>query len=145
MCPAKASGAFSLLSSAFSFLKESAMRRFRLVAVLLLASTTSCVEITAANTAELVVGLKAKTTGSSCVFASPDPVSIRVNQGLGFQNNGSGQLTVILEDDDTPLVSVGPSQKSGGIKFSDPGTYRYYIQGCGGSSAELHTINVTVN
>ena len=117
----------------------------RLLGILLLACTTSCLEVTASDTAELVVGLKPKTSASSCVFASPDPVSIRVNQGLGFQNQGSGQLTVILEDDDTPLVSIGASQKSGGIKFSTPGTRRYYIQGCGGSSAELHVINVTVN
>ena len=117
----------------------------RLIATVLLASTTSCLEVTAAETAELVVGLKPKATGSFCVNATPDPVAIRVDQGLGFENLGSGQLTVMLEDDDTPLVSVGASQKSGGIKFSSPGTYRYYIQGCGGSSAELHVITVTIN
>ena len=54
-------------------------------------------------------------------------------------------ITIVLHEDDLPLVSVAPGDTSGAIKFRDPGTHQYYSQGCGSTNTELHTLAVTVN
>jgi len=60
-------------------------------------------------------------------------------------NNSSVHLTIVLLDDHLPLVSVAPGDTSGAVKFKDPGTHKYYSQGCGTGTAEAHTPSVTVN
>jgi plastocyanin len=117
----------------------------RVIAAALLLATASCMEVTASETAETTVGLSSKSGNAKCVQASPDPASVRVNQGVGFLNKSTTTLTIVLAEDDTPLVTVESKQTSGAVKFSSPGTRRYYIQGCGSSTAELHTIIVSVN
>ena len=117
----------------------------RVLAAALFCATAACVEVTASETAEATVSLKPKAANTVCMRASPDPVSIRANQGVSFANSSSASLTVMLSESNTPLVTVDPGQTSGAIKFSTPGTRQYYIQGCGSASAELHRITVTVN
>jgi hypothetical protein len=114
-----------------------------LVAVLI--ATASCREITAADHASVFVTLTPKTGSAACVIADPEPAAVRRHQGISFVNRSSVQLTLVLRDDHVPLVSVAPNDRSRPVKFSQPGMYHYYSQGCGSSVSELHTLSVTIN
>ena len=114
------------------------------VAALVLAAV-SCSDVTAADFAPVQVVLTPRAGSAACVVASPEPASVRVKQGISFVNKSSEHITIVLEDDDLPLVSVAPNDTSGAVKFRSPGIYYYYSQACGSSLGNLHTLAVTVN
>jgi len=120
------------------------MRARPFLAVLAIA-TTSCSEVTAADAARVNVVLTPKVGSAACVTANPEPAAVRVKQGISFVNKSTIHLTIILKEDDLPLVSVAPGDTSGAVKFREPGVHQYYSQGCGSGTAELHTLSVTVN
>jgi hypothetical protein len=117
--------------------------RWMLLPALLLA--TSCQEITAADSAPVTVVLTPKTGSAACVTADPEPASVRVKQGINFRNESSLPITIVLIDDDLPLVTVQPGGTSGGVKFASAGIRQYYSQACGSGMAERHTLAATVN
>jgi hypothetical protein len=117
----------------------------RLVLAALLIATASCQDITAADTAPVHVILTPKPGSAACVTASPEPASVRVKQGISFVNHSSMPITIVLVEDDLPLVTVAPSDTSSGVKFASAGLRQYYSQACGSGTAELHTLAVTVN
>jgi hypothetical protein len=117
----------------------------RLLPVLLLFAATSCQDVTAADYAHVQVILIPKPGSAACVIATPEPASVRVNQGIAFVNKSSVPLTIVLLDDHLPLVSVAPNDTSRAAEFSDAGLRQYYSQACGSGTGELHTLAVTVN
>jgi len=117
----------------------------RPVLAALLIATISCDDIAAAEGSSVKVTLTAKPGSAACVIAVPEPASVKVKQGLSFVNQSSVQLTIVLLDDNLPLVSVAPGDTSGAVKFSDAGLRQYYSQACGSGVAELHTLAVTIN
>jgi len=117
----------------------------RPIHVALLIAAVSCEDVTAADAARVNVTLTPKIGSAACVIADPEPAAVKVKQGISFVNRSSVQLTIVLVNDNLPLVSVAPGDTSGAIKFSDPGIHQYYSQGCGSGNAELHTLAVTVN
>ena len=119
------------------------MRRTLLPAMLLAA--TSCADITAADAAGVMIVLTPKTGSAACVVANPEPASVRVKQGISFINKSTVSLTLVLAEDDLPLVSVAPGDTSGAVKFSEEGIRLYYSLGCGSALSEMHTLAVTVN
>jgi hypothetical protein len=119
------------------------MRLIVVAAVLI--STVSCADITAADSAPVHIILEPKPGSAACVIASPEPASVRVKQGLSFVNHSSLPITIVLVDDDLPLVSVAPSDTSNAVQFRSAGLRQYYSQACGSGIAELHTLAVTVN
>ena len=119
-------------------------KRVALVAALLVA-TTSCEDVTAADSASVHVTLSPKAGSAACVVANPEPAAVKAKQGISFVNHSTTQLTIVLQKDHVPLVSIAPNETSRPVKFSEPGIYQYYSQGCGSSSAELHTLSVTIN
>ena len=119
--------------------------RLRLALVALLCATASCRDITAAGTASVYVILTPKVGSAACLNADPEPAAVRVNRGISFVNKSSVQITLVLRDDHVPLVAVAPDDTSRAVKFSEPGIYHYYSQGCGASTTELHTLSVTIN
>ena len=108
-------------------------------------AAASCQDITAADRAAVYVTLTPKAASAACVFADPEPAAVRVKQGVSFVNRSSVQVTLVLRKDDVPLVAVAPNDTSNAVKFSDPGVYYYYSQGCGSTTTELHTLSVTIN
>ena len=117
----------------------------RIALVALLVATTSCQDVTAADSAAAHVTLSPKAGSAACVIADPEPAAVKANRGISFVNRSSVQLTIVLRKDNLPLVSVAPNDTSRPVKFSEPGIYQYYSQGCGSSTAELHTLSVTIN
>ena len=115
-----------------------------LAAVVVLASI-ACQDVTAADSAPVHVVLTPKPGSAACVTATPEPASVRVKQGINFVNQSSVPITIVLREDNRPLVSVAPSDTSGAIKFREAGIYQYYSQACGSGVAELHTLAVTIN
>lgn len=111
----------------------------------LLIAAASCQDITAADSTTMRVILTPKTGSAACVIADPEPAAVRVKQGISFVNHSSVQITIVLLEDDLPLVSVAPNDTSGAIKFSSAGIHQYYSQACGSGTAERHTLAVTVN
>jgi hypothetical protein len=111
----------------------------------LLLATISCEDITAADGARVNVTLTPKAGSAACVIANPEPAAVKVDQGISFVNKSSVHLTIVLLNDNLPLVSVAPGDTSGAVKFRDPGIHQYYSQGCGSGTSELHTLSVTVN
>lgn len=120
------------------------LQRQALVAVAALAFA-SCKDITAAESAGAYVTLTPKVGSAACVTADPEPAAVRANQGISFVNRSSVQLTIVLKRDNVPLVAVAPGDTSRAVKFSEAGVYQYYSQGCGSTTAELHTLSVTIN
>jgi hypothetical protein len=110
-----------------------------------LVAAVSCEDITAADAASVNVTLTPKTGSAACVIANPEPAAVRADHGVSFINKSSVQITIVLAEDNLPLVSVAPGDTSNAVKFRDPGIHQYYSQGCGSGTAELHTISVTVN
>ena len=117
----------------------------RLALVALVAVTASCRDITAADYASVYVTLTPKVGSAACLNADPEPAAVRVNRGISFINESSVQVTLVLREDHVPLVAVAPNRTSRPVKFSEPGIYHYYSQGCGASTSELHTLAVTIN
>jgi hypothetical protein len=114
--------------------------------VVALAVVASCQDVTAANTGPVaVVTLMPKALKPACVFADPEPASVPANQGIAFENRSSVSITIVLVDDDTPLVSVAPGETSRAVKFRTEGVRQYYSLGCGSAAGERHTLAVTVN
>ncbi|HMC55177.1 MAG TPA: hypothetical protein VKH19_08415 [Gemmatimonadaceae bacterium] len=118
------------------------MRSFLVVA---LVAAGSCAEVTAADYAPVTVTLTAKAASAACVFADPEPASVRQDQGIAFANKSSVQITIVLVEDDKPLVTVPAGAESGAIKFRNEGIHQYYSLGCGSALSERHTLAVTVN
>lgn len=118
-------------------------KRIALAALLL--ATASCDDVTAADSASAQVTLSPRAGSAACVIADPEPAAVKAKQGISFVNRSSVRLTLVLQKDNVPLVSVAPNETSSPVKFSEPGIYQYYSQGCGSSSAELHTLSVTIN
>ena len=116
-----------------------------LCATVLLVAATSCQDITAADGAGVFVTLTPKSASAACVIAEPEPASVREDQGLSFVNHSTVQITIVLIDDNLPLVSVAPGDTSGAVKFRDAGLRQYYSQGCGSGLGELHMLAVTIN
>ena len=121
------------------------LKRLALVALVIATAmaTASCEDITAADSARAFVTLTPKLGNAACVNANPEPAAVKEKQGISFVNKSSVQITIVLRKDNVPLVAVAPNDTSGAVKFSEPGIYQYYSQGCG--SAELHTLSVTIN
>lgn len=117
----------------------------RLALVALLVAVASCQEITAADVPSVFVTLTPRTVGSACVVAEPEPAAVRQDRGVSFVNRTSVQLTLVMQQNDVPLVAVAPGDTSRAVKFNDPGIYQYYSQGCGSGAGELHTLSVTIN
>ena len=117
----------------------------RPVLAALLLATLSCRDVTAADASTSHVTLRPKPGSAACVIAEPEPASVRVKQGLSFVNQSSVTLTIVLVDDNLPLVSVAPGDTSGAVKFRDAGIRQYYSQACGSGTSELHVLAVTVN
>ena len=117
------------------------------IALLTLAAVAAaaCQDVTAADRAGVHVTLTPKTGSAACVYADPEPAAVRVKQGISFVNRSSVQVTLVLRQDNVPLVAVAPNDTSRAVKFSDAGTYYYYSQGCGSTNTELHTLSVTIN
>ena len=113
--------------------------------VALVAATASCKDITAADSAGVFITLTPKSGSAACVVADPEPAAVRAKQGIGFVNRSSVQLTLVLRQDNVPLVAVAPNDTSNAIRFREPGIYQYYSQGCGSGATELHTLSVTIN
>jgi hypothetical protein len=119
-------------------------KRVALVAALLLA-TAACEDVTAADSASVHVTLSPKAGSAACVVANPEPAAVKAKRGISFVNQSSVQITLVLQKDHVPLVSIPPNETSRPVQFSEPGIYQYYSQGCGSSSTELHTLSVTIN
>lgn len=117
----------------------------RIALLVLLAAVASCENITAADVPSAYVTLTPRSASVACVIADPEPAAVRENRGVSFVNRSSVQLTLVLKQNDVPLVSVAPGDTSRAVKFSDPGVYQYYSQGCGSGSGDLHTLSVTIN
>ena len=117
----------------------------RLALAALVIAAASCKDITAADHARAYVTLTPKIGSAACVIADPEPAAVKANQGISFVNKSSVQVTLVLKQDNLPLVSVAPSDTSNAVKFSEPGIYQYYSQGCGSGSTELHTLSITIN
>ena len=114
------------------------------VAALLIAAV-SCQEVTAADIAPVRVKLTPKPGSAACVIADPEPASVRVKQGISFVNHSSVAVTIVLVEDDLPLLTVAPGDTSGAVKFTSAGLRQYYSQACGSGTAERHTLAVTIN
>lgn len=117
----------------------------RLASAALVLMAASCKDITAADHARIHVTLTPKVGSAACVIADPEPAAVKANQGISFVNESSLQLTLVLKQNNLPLVAVAPGDTSNAVKFSEPGIYQYYSQGCGSGSTELHTLSVTIN
>ncbi len=117
----------------------------RLALLALLVAVASGENITAADAASVYVTLNPRTASAACVTADPEPAAVRANQGISFVNRSSVQLTLVLTQNDVPLVAVAPGDTSRAVQFSDPGVYQYYSQGCGSGTGDLHTLSVTIN
>ena len=117
----------------------------RVALVTLLVVLAACQDVTAADDASTFVTLSPKSGSAACVTANPEPAAVKAKRGISFVNQSSVQLTIVLQKDNVPLVSVAPNSTSSPVKFSEPGIYQYYSQGCGSSTAELHTLSVTIN
>jgi plastocyanin len=119
------------------------LRRLALAALAI--TTASCKDVTAADHARVHVTLTPKVGSAACVVADPEPAAVKADRGISFVNKSSVPLTIVLRKDNLPLVSVAPNDTSNAVKFSEPGIYHYYSQGCGSGVAELHTLSVTIN
>ena len=108
-------------------------------------AAASCQDVTAAERAGVYVTLTPKTGSAACVYADPEPAAVRVRQGVSFVNRSSVQVTLVLRQDNVPLVAVAPNDTSRAVKFADAGVYYYYSQGCGSTNTETHTLSVTIN
>ena len=117
----------------------------RLALAALVIAVASCKDITAADHARVHVTLTPKAGSAACVVADPEPAAVKANQGISFVNESSVQLTLVLKQDNVPLVAVAPGDTSNAVKFSEPGIYQYYSQGCGSGTTELHTLSITIN
>ena len=117
------------------------------IAVLTLAAVAAaaCQDITAARRAGVYVTLTPKIGSAACVYADPEPAAVRVQQGISFVNKSTVQVTLVLRQDNVPLVAVAPNDTSNAVKFADAGVYYYYSQGCGSTNSETHTLSVTIN
>lgn len=111
----------------------------------LLVGSLSCKDITAADYAPVQVVLTSKTGSAACVIADPEPAAVKVKQGISFVNESTVQITIVLVEDDLPLVSVAPGDTSGAVKFNSAGVRQYYSLGCGSALQERHTLSVTIN
>ena len=113
--------------------------------LLLAAALAGCDAVASSEPASVVVRLRPSNANSSCVVASPDPAAIRAGQSVAFRNETSVTHTVVAEGLNTPWTVVEPGETSGSIEFTFASTKKYYVQSCGNSSNNLHTIVVTVN
>lgn len=109
------------------------------------AGLLACQDITAADTASTIVTLTPKSASAACVVAEPEPAAVRVDRGISFVNRSTVHLTLVLVEDNVPLVSMAPGDTSRPVKFSKAGVHEYYSQGCGSHTSERHTISVTIN
>lgn len=111
------------------------------------AALSACTDATATTSPPtVIVTLSAASTSSNaCVVASPDPANIRAGQSIAFRNATSVSHTVIADGVNTPWTVVGPGETSGSIEFTFASTRKYYVQACGNSPTNLHTLVVTVN
>jgi len=117
----------------------------RSLLVVALVAAGSCAEVTASSSAPVTVVLTPKAASAACVVADPEPASVRQDQGIAFVNNSSVMITIVLVEDDKPLVSVAAGDTSGAVKFRNEGVHQYYSLGCGSAISERHTLAVTVN
>lgn len=121
------------------------------LSILLLAAvavtSAACLDVTATtDPPDVIVTLNPAGFGSNrCVVASPDPASVRAGQAIAFHNNTGQTHTIVAEGSNTPWTTVDPGETSGSIEFSFASTRRYYVQSCGASSTNLHTVVITVN
>lgn len=120
-------------------------RFFVALSVPLLVAAVSCDDITAADGVRVNVILTPRVGSAACVVANPEPAAVRVDEGISFVNKSTVHLTIVLLENNLPLVSVAPGDTSGAVKFRDPGIHQYYSQGCGSGTSEFHTLSVTVN
>lgn len=120
-------------------------RFFAALCVPLLVAAASCEDITAADGVRVNVILTPKVGSAACVVANPEPAAVKVDEGISFVNKSTVHLTIVLLENNLPLVSVAPGDTSGAVKFRDPGIHQYYSQGCGSGTTDLHTLSVTVN
>ena len=116
-----------------------------ILAMALFAGTLSCSDITAADYAPVKVVLSPKGGSAACVIADPEPAAVKVKQGISFVNESTVHITIVLVEDDLPLVSVAPGDTSGAVKFNEAGVHQYYSLGCGSALQERHTLSVTIN
>lgn len=116
-----------------------------LLAMALLLGALSCKDITAAESAPVKVILTPKIGSAACVIADPEPAAVKVKQGIAFVNESTVHITIVLVEDDLPLVSVAPGETSGAVKFNSAGVRQYYSLGCGSALQERHTLSVTIN
>jgi plastocyanin len=112
--------------------------------LLALVGLSAC-DATASNQPATLVVTLTPAANATCVIASPDPASIRSGQTIAFHNATSMTHTVIADGLDTPWTSVAPGETSGSIRLTVASTRKYYVQGCGSASTNLHTVIVTVN
>jgi plastocyanin len=121
------------------------MMKLSLPILLALVGLSAC-DATASNQpATVVVTLTPSTANATCVVANPDPANIRSGQTIAFHNSTSMSHTVIADGLDTPWTVVAPGETSGSIRLTVASTRKYYVQGCGSASPNLHTVIVTVN
>ena len=116
-----------------------------ILAMALLVGALSCSDITAAEYAPVRVILTPKPGSAACVIADPEPAAVKMKQGISFVNESTVHLTIVLVEDDLPLVSVAPGDTSGAVKFNSAGVRQYYSLGCGSALQERHTLSVTIN
>ena len=117
----------------------------RLALAALVIGAAACEDITAADHARVHITLTPKIGSAACVTADPEPAAVKADQGISFVNRSSIQLTLVLKQDNVPLVAVAPGDTSNAVKFSEPGIYQYYSQACGSVNTELHSLSVTIN
>jgi hypothetical protein len=88
--------------------------------------------------------------GHDCGIASPDPVSVRVNEYFHFANASDVTYTIVdgtqTAIGSIPYATVRPGESSGSLRFEQPGIVYYYVQSCPPSAIHRnsHVMNVTV-
>lgn len=117
----------------------------RVVRAIALLSLSACYDITAADSAAVEVVLSPRIGSAVCVDADPEPASVRVRQGISFTNETAGTVTIVMLEDNLPLVTVEAGETSRPVQFNSAGIRYYYVQACGSGSADRHTLSVTIN
>ena len=109
------------------------------------AAALACTDATAttAPPSVIVTLSPASFSSNACVIASPDPANIRAGQSIAFRNATSVSHTVIADGVNTPWTVIGPGRRRL-IEFTFASTRKYYVQACGNSPTNLHTV-ITVN
>jgi hypothetical protein len=119
----------------------------RSLILLALLAPVACIDATATTSPpSVVITLSpASFASNTCVVATPDPASIRAGQSVAFRNATSVTHTVLADGLNTPWTTIAPGETSGSIEFSIASMRKYYVQACGNSSQNLHTLVITVN